>query len=378
MVVTIDATPAIKRLGGVTEYTRQLLTHLGELDHDNTYRLVTFSLFRSRTQPLPELPANFRERAIPLPARIIDRMWRQAGIPPLELFLGRPDLLFFPNIFIPYTFTPTVVTVHDLAWLKFPQFAPAGEHREFKRALVRCRQASHFIAVSQSTKKDLVEEAGISPDKITVIYEGYDDLLRTPPPVKRIAAFRKRWQLGSGPYLLFVGTIEPRKNLVRLLYAFSRFKKSTGQPHKLVLAGRPGWQYQETKKAIEESVFRQDIVMIGSLSSTDRHLAFRGADLVVFPTLYEGFGLPILEAQAAEKPILTGTGSSLEEVGGKGIFSVNVQDEKAIADGLNQLATDSKLRRDLIHEGLTNLKRFSWKKTAEETLKVFEKVVGVT
>jgi len=375
MVIGIDATAAVKRLGGVTEYTRQLLTHLGTIDHENKYRLVTFSLFRSHTQPLPKLPANFKERAVPMPGRVIDRMWRRAGIPPLELFTGRVDALYFPNIFMPYTHSPTVVTVHDLAWLLFPEIAPGGEADEFRSCLMRAvRTAKKVIAVSEATKRDLIKVARVPEDKIAVVYEGYDETLRRKPSPEKLDGFRQRHGLGTDPYFLHVGTIEPRKNLVRLISAFDTFKSESKLPHRLVLLGRFGWKDEAIRAAIDQSAYKDAIHTPGPLSDADRRFAYWAADAVVFPSLYEGFGIPVLEGQAAEKPILTGDGGSLPEVTGASALVVDVKNEEAIADGLNQLATDTKLRHDLVRKGLTNIKRFSWEKMAQETKTLFEEV----
>lgn len=375
MLIGIDATPAIKRLGGVTEYTRQLLTHLGATDHDNFYRLVTFSLFRSQTQKLPKLPANFKERAVPLPGRVVDRMWRKAGIPPLEPFIGRPDLLFFPNIFTPYTLTPTVITVHDLSWLLFPEMAPDGEVDEFRSCLMRAvRTAKKVIAVSEATKRDLVRVADIPEEKIVVIYEGYDETLRKKPSNDALHAFRERCGLGDDPYFLHVGTLEPRKNLARLIGAFDRFKLTSKLPHRLVLLGRFGWKDEVIRAAIGQSPHKDAIHTPGPLPDDDRRLAYWAADAVVFPSLYEGFGIPVLEGQAAEKPVLTGDGGSLPEVTDSSSLVVDVNNEQAIAEGLHKLATATSLRHDLIRRGLVNIKRFSWQKMARETKALFEEV----
>lgn len=375
MRIGIDATPAIKQLGGVSEYTKQLVRHLSAIDRENSYQLVTFSLFRSQTTPLPALSKNFQERAVPLPASIIDRMWRRAGIPPLELFTGRVNLLFFPSIFMPYTFSPTIVAIHDLAWLRFPELAPEGEATEFRSCLSRAvRTARHVITISDSTKKDLTEIAHVPAEKITVIGLGYDQSIARRPSAAELTDFRARHSLGDAPFFLHVGTIEPRKNLVRLVRAFSLLKEKTGLPHQLVFIGRFGWKYTEVLQAIEESRSKEAIKMLGTLSDTDRRLAYWAADALVFPSLYEGFGIPILEGQAAQKPVLTGTGGSLKEVGGDSVLSIDVTNEEAIAEGLQRLATDQRLVRDLVKKGSENVKRFSWQKTAQETLSVFREV----
>lgn len=375
MKIGIDATAAVKQLGGVSEYTRQLIRHLAAIDHTNRYRLVTFSLFRSQTTPLPMLPGNFRERAVPLPAKVIDRMWRKSGLPPLELFAGKVDVLLFPNIFTPYVFSPAVVTVHDLSWLRFPKLAPRGESREFRASLMRAtRAAKALIVPSQATKRDLEELADVAPAKITVISEGFDETLRKKPAVTALQQFRQRIGIGDAPYFLFMGTIEPRKNLVRLIRSFEQFKEKTKLPHKLILVGRVGWGGEETKNAIAASSAKKDIVPTGSLNDQDRRLAYWGADSIVFPSLYEGFGLPIIEGQAAERPVLAGTGGSLAEVGRDSVLVVDAADEGAIARGLEQLATDRELRASLVKQGLVNIKRFSWKRCARETLTLLDMV----
>lgn len=375
MRVAIEGTVAIKRLGGISEYARQLIVHLSRVDEHNDYTILTTALNRRETYALPELAKRFHERKLIMPARVIEQMWRQTGYPSMEMLCGPFDVALFPRPVMCRTHAPSVAAIHDLSWLKFPELAPKVDRQKHLHDLRNVAQhATAILAISQATKQDIVEHLGVDPQRIYVTMLGYDEALAEKPSTEAIAQFRATHGLGDVPYFLHVGTLEPRKNLVRLVHAFSAFKKRSLLPHKLVLAGRAGWLFEDIHQAIADSAVSSDIVLAGAIGTADRVSAYWGAQVVVFPSLYEGFGLPILEAQCAHRPVITGSNSSLAEVGGDSVVYVDVKDESALAHQLYQLATKEALREQLVKKGLNNIKRFSWDKTARETLAVLDHV----
>lgn len=376
MNIAIEATAGIKNLGGISEYTRQLTSHIG-VDTVNRYTIATVSLFRHDTNPLEKLPDNFNHRPINLPARLVEASWYFYGRPSLDWWVGQQDVILFPRPLITASRARRVAVVHDLSWLILPHLADQSNINRYRQALTRTvKEADHLIAVSSATKLDLMKHFDVPEDRVTVTHLGFDQSLRAKIGQADIARFRTKFHLGVDPYFLHVGTLEPRKNLSTLVEAFGIFKKKNVTKHKLVLAGRQGWMYQDIIDTVENSVYRSDIILTGAIDENERHCAYAASELVVFPSLYEGFGLPILEGQAAGKSVLTGTGGSLTEIGQGSVLAVDVRSASEVAHGLERLVFDHNLRRQLISKGLQNLKRFDWNKTATQTVKVLEAVVG--
>lgn len=375
MRIGIEGTVAIKQLGGISEYARQLIQHLGKIDHENTYRIATASLFRSHTTALPSLPSNMQERPIPVPARLLEESWYRFGRPSLSYLTGDADVLFYPRPLLTHSSIPAVATVHDVSWLLLPHLATAGDLRRYEHALWRTVDLSqHIITVSEATKQDLMHMFKVPEHRVSVTYLGYDEALTSPPTKDEIDQFRRRYHIGEAAYFLHVGTLEPRKNIKRLVQAFSKVKHSTKIPHKLVLLGRPGWLYQDVIDAIAKSAGKDDIIIIGNVDFAVKRVAYWGALAVVIPSLYEGFGLPIVEAQACHRPVMAGSGGSLQEVGADAVLRCAVEDADALAEGLRRIVDDTHLRQDLVKRGQANITRFSWTNTARQTKTILERV----
>jgi glycosyltransferase involved in cell wall biosynthesis len=225
-----------------------------------------------------------------------------------------------------------------------------------------------IIAVSEATKKDLVKVMKVSPKRIKVIHEAVDQKIFRKQPESKINLVRKKYGLAKD-YFIYVGTIQPRKNLVRLIEAFS---KMPSKKYDLVLAGKPGWLYDEIYQAPKKFGVEERVKFLGFVDTEDLTSLYSGALSFVFPSLYEGFGLPILEAMACRLPVLTSNTSSMPEVSGSRAILVDPKNVEDIAKGLNLLSRNEKLRTELANKGWEWSKSFSWEKTARETLKVLE------
>ena len=237
-----------------------------------------------------------------------------------------------------------------------------------------CRWALKIIAVSENTKKDLISLYGVPEEKIAVIYEGVSD----PPTGGQFSIFnfqsKSKIQISKlKPYFLFVGRIEARKNVARMVEAFDLFKKKCGTNHKLVLAGKLGFGYEVIENCKLNIENFSDVIELGYVSEEEKWELLRGAEGFLFPSLYEGFGLPVLEAQAFGVPVLTSSTSSLPEVAGEnGAIFVNPESVEDIALGIEKLALDSTLRSAIIENGLQNVTRFSWEKCAKGIAEVLK------
>ncbi|HZU39223.1 MAG TPA: glycosyltransferase family 1 protein [Gemmataceae bacterium] len=360
---------------GVGFHVLNLLRALADLDRDNEYLLYyqcglleSASVFQNR----PQQP-NFRLRPVRAPRSWPGerpRLWWQYRLP-LAIRRDRLDVFHSPNHFLPELSTPpTVVTIHDVAYFSMDHLYSAGVTEGLRvwtqRALER---ASAVIALSENTRQDL-ERLGVAPERIRVIYGGGNIVPEGAIQYERRDELRQRLGLPE-QYILFVGTLHPRKNVPFLLRSFARLKKEMGLPHKLVLAGQRHAAADEIERLIGELGLSQDVIITGYVQDWEMPLLYKMADLFVLPTLYEGFTLVTLEAMAYGCPVIsTDTSSIREGVGDAGIL-VPVNDDEALADAMRSVLTDPALRARLVERGLTQASRFTWSRCAQDTLAVY-------
>jgi glycosyltransferase involved in cell wall biosynthesis len=266
---------------------------------------------------------------------------------------------------------PTVITVYDLSFVHYPAAFPAGR-RNYLRLMARhsCRRADRVIAISESTRRDIVKQWGVPADKITVAYPGVGDEFG-PRPAEEVAAFRQRRELPER-FILHVGTLQPRKNLVRLIQAYRRL----GSEVKLVLAGGRGWLYQEILAEIERHQLKNDVLLAGYLPEEELALWYNAAAVLAYPSLYEGFGFPVVEAMACGIPVVTSTVSSMPEAAGDAALLVDPHDCDALADALHQALEDQGARELMRTKGFQQAAKFSWNRTAVETVSAYQQVLG--
>lgn len=371
MLIGIDASRALRaQRTGTENYSLQLIRHLLTLESGHRFRLYCD---HPRPNALADLGAagQTEVRVIPFP-----RLWTHLRLS-AEVKAHPPDVLFVPSHVLPLLHPRrSVVTVHDLGYTAFPE-----AHRRFNRWYLAAgtrfsaRTARHVLADSQATKEDLVRHCGVDPAHVTVVYLGRDTTLAPVVDMASLAEVQKKLGIAQSgrlrPYLLTVGTLQPRKNLVRLIEAFALVRLT--QPELcLVLAGQRGWLSDPIFQRVEDLGLQQHVLFPGFVSDDDLPALLSGALAFAFPSLYEGFGFPVLEAQACGTPVLTSTTSSLPEVAGEAALFVDPMNTEAIADGLLRLVIDSTLREHLRSAGFANIQRFSWQRCARETLYILE------
>ncbi len=359
--IAIDASRiTAARRTGTENYALQLLRALLELDNKHQYLLY----FRD-TPPANLLPANPRVKYRVIPWR---RMWTHIRFA-WALWRDRPDVTFVPAHVLPLFFPgPSVVTVHDLGYIYFPNAHP-GFARHYLEWSTKhsAEHATRIIADSLATVRDLSAHYGISQNKIALVYPGVNETLhREDDPATRDAV-RARYNLPAR-YLLFVGTLQPRKNIVRIVQGYAHWRAKQANPDvSLVLAGPEGWLYDPAwTRGIE------GIVMPGYIADEDMPGLYSAAEALLFPSLHEGFGFPVLEAMRCGIPVITSNTSSLPEVAGEAALLINARDVDAIRDAIDQILTDQNLRQNLIAKGYEQVKRFTWKRAAEQTLHALE------
>ena len=309
-----------------------------------------------RDAPSPALFPYSTQRVIPF-----RRLWTHARLS-WEMVTHPPDLLFVPAHVLPLVCPlPAVVTVHDLGYRHFPDAHPLAQRLYLDWSTrFSASRAAHIIADSQATRRDLVQLCGIPENKITVVYPGRDESFTRVDP----AAVCAKYNLPER-YLLHVGTLQPRKNLLRLIEAASHQSSVIN----LVLVGRRGWLSQP----ILEAARRHDVRVLEYVPDEDLAGLYSGATAFVFPSLYEGFGFPVLEAMACGTPVICSNTSSLPEVAGEAALTVDPLDTAALSTAIARVLDDSALRESLIARGYEQIQKFSWEHAARETLIVLER-----
>jgi glycosyltransferase involved in cell wall biosynthesis len=357
------------RRSGIGRYLDRLLTALPTaLGGDE---LVVYA-GSDAGPPHPALASSWRRARVSADRPPLRIAWEHAMLPiaarrdRLDLFHGTMNVL--PR-FLP---CPAIVTIHDLAFLRWPDQVPARRYRYLSAGVAAAAgRAARIIAVSESTKTDVVELLAVDPARISVTPLGVDARFRPPSPEER-TAFRERQNLVQ-PYLLAVGNLEPRKNLPGLLRAFARLAPEV--PHDLVLIGAEGWLTGEFHSTLAGLRLGERVRMTGFVSDEDLPLWYGAADLFVYPSLYEGFGLPVVEAMACATPVVTSNTSSLPEVAGDAALLVAPADD-ALALGIRRVLTDPALAHDLRRRGQARAAEFTWERTAERTVAVYREVAG--
>jgi glycosyltransferase involved in cell wall biosynthesis len=274
--------------------------------------------------------------------------------------------------------TRTVVTVHDLSTLLFPQFhlCSTVELHEKKIRFVR-QQADVVIAVSENTRRDVIEHLGVPPDRVHVVYEAADAQFHPIEDTGTVATVVHRYGLTPNNYVLTVGTLEPRKNQTRLVEAFHLLRQGRAVTNlKLVLAGRKGWLYDDLFRRVEELGLTKDVVFTGVVPDKDLPALMNGALMFVYPSLYEGFGLPVLEAMACGVPVITSNLSSLPEIAGNATLLVDPYDVEGLAETMRHLIENEAARATLCSKGLSQAARFSWEEAAKQTIRIYKGEAG--
>jgi len=364
MNIGIDASRAARgQRTGTENYSLHVIRELVGLGSMHQFTLY----FNQPPCPglVPDMP-NVRKRVIPFP-----RLWTHARLA-TEMLLHAPDVLFVPSHVLPLAHPPAVATIHDLGYRYFPETHTQRARRYLEWGTRHNARASRLIiADSRATRDDLMKFYGVPESKIRVAYPGLRpdlDPVRDPGLVK---AALDRYGIRE-PYALYVGTLQPRKNLVRLIDAFARVP----EPCVLVLTGKKGWLYAEILRRAESLGIGHRVVFTGYVPDEDLPALLSGASLFAFPSLYEGFGMPVLEAMACGVPVVCSDSSSLPEVTGDAALLVPPTDTDALAAAMNRVLTDEGLRRALIARGLERAREFTWSRCAGEILKALEEAAA--
>jgi glycosyltransferase involved in cell wall biosynthesis len=364
MLIGIDASRAARpERTGTEAYSLYLIRAM--LDAAPQHR---FRLYADRRLPGELGAPNAEPCVIPFP-----RLWTHARLS-AEMLRRAPDALFVPAHVVPLAHPRAVVTVHDLGYLHFPQAHPPLA-RLYLDLSTRwnVRAAAHVIADSHATQDDLVRRYAARPDKISVVYPGRDESLRRVHDAAAIEIVKRRYGI-AGEYLLYLGTLQPRKNLARLITAFSALRPAPSNLQ-FVIAGAKGWLYADIFAQAKQLELQDRVLFPGRIADEDKAALISGAVALVFPSLYEGFGLPVVEAMQCGTPVICSNTSSLPEVAGDAALQVDPLDIEALAQAMRQLLDDAALRRTLVERGYAQAARFSWAACAARVLSAIESVM---
>ncbi len=365
MLIGIDGNEAnVGKRVGIGEYACELLWQFYKISSAD-YRIF----LKTNPRSLPEERSGWKYQLIQP-----KKLWTQIGLP-FYLYTHRPkpDVFFSPTHYAPrFCPSPVVIAIMDLSYFHFPEMFKKSDLYQLKHwTTYSIKKATRVLAISQATKNDIIKHYHLNPGKIVVTYPG----LKAPGKGDSnsdsdMETTRKKYGI-SNEYLLFVGTIQPRKNIARLIQAFSMLQSKNID---LVLVGKKGWLYEEILEAPKKFEVEDRVKFLDFVPDADLPILYRGALCFILPSLYEGFGLPVLEAMANDCPVITSNVSSLPEVAGDAAILVDPESIESIKEGIERLLNDKKLREELIEKGRQQVKKFSWEKCARETLAVLEEV----
>jgi glycosyltransferase involved in cell wall biosynthesis len=378
MRVAIDYSAAVNQRAGVGRLVRNQILALAELDADNEYRLV---YARPNRGSLPHFPRarNFTRREVGLRERWLTILWHRAKVPvPADWLSGPVDIFHSPDFVLPpLRHARGILTVHDLAFLMRPECAHAQLRQYLEDVVPRSvRRADFIIADSENTRNDLVVLLGVQPSSIAVVPGGVEARFKPVTDTMLLQAVRRRLGIGDAPFVLAIGVLEPRKNLSRLMDAFQVVKGRGLVPTnlKLVLAGGKGWLFDDIIEHHARSPIRNDIVLPGFVSDDLLPALYSASHAFAFPSLYEGFGLPILEAMACGTPVVSSRASCLPEVADGAALMIDPNDVDDLAGALERVVIDAELRARLVEQGRRRAAQYTWRAAAEQLLDVYRRV----
>jgi len=375
--IVIDYTPAYEQGGGIGRYVRELTSALSQLDTSTSYRLFVLG---AKVDNLIQPPnTNFIWKPTRLTPQWSARLWHRARVPlPVEMFTGKIDLFHATDFVLPPTLptTKTLLTVHDLSFIRVPEAASPPLKAYLDTVVPRSvKRADHILADSQATKDDLIDLYNTPESKITVLLSGVDQRFKRVPESQSSKQILTKHGLDNKKYLLSVGTVQPRKNYSRIIRALARLRQQGLDLHYAIVGGK-GWLEDEMYQTINETHLQDYVHILGFVDDIDLPTLYTHSECLLITSLYEGFGLPILEAMACGTPVITSNLSSLPEVAGNAGILVDPLNVDAIADATYTILTDSQHRNQLIEAGYQQVKYFTWERSATHLKSIYDMLLS--
>jgi glycosyltransferase involved in cell wall biosynthesis len=383
--IAIDATPILPKPSGIGLYVANLVKALGELRSQESFELnlIYQPGLKNWLKGNLSFPGYLQDyssqsdsnlRSFPIPVRLSNLFiqFPKLFLPRFEQAFGAPDVVHGTNYtMFPLRQSQKVMTIYDLTFVRYPEYANSTV-KAYAERVQRCLKWTDLVlTISESSKQDIVQFLGVKPEKVMVT-----PLASRYSSNTLIESYESVQYDFSKPYILFVSTIEPRKNIINLISAFDELKQKHHLDHQLVLIGQKGWLYEEIFARIARSPYRESIHHLSYLSDQRVALFYSKADVFVYPSYYEGFGLPVLEAMTLGAPVVAANASSLPEVAGDAAILINSGDVTEIAEAILQVVTDTQLRDRLIQKGKERSQQYSWENTAKATLNAYKLLVS--
>lgn len=368
MRILIDAQPLLEPLAGIGRYAKSLLTAFSRMELQDEFYLFYGASMRPRRVRLPEFSnPGFNSKIIRFPGKIYRLLTEKLKILPPSSFIGRFGLYHGLNYYVPASSGPKIVNIYDMSFRLYPQYFTPERIRDIgRKAAASAVRADRIITGSISAKEDIVELLGVPAARVSVIANGVEKCFRVIGEKER-EEFRVSRNLPE-KFILFVGTVEPRKNLTALLKAFHKMGlRDTG----LVIAGGRGWMYDELFAELKRLNLGDRVIFTGYLPDEDLPKIYSCASVFAYPSVYEGFGFPPLEAMACGVPVVTGDRSSLPEIAGDAGICVDPEEPGALADALSGVLKDGGLRKRMVEKGLARAAGYTWEKCAAETYDLY-------
>jgi glycosyltransferase involved in cell wall biosynthesis len=356
---------------GIGTYIRNLLRHLARTDQDTEFVLLCGE---ADLGVAAQLGPNFRAVLEPSPNYSL----REQVHVPWVLRRERPNVYHAPHYVLPAGVRcPSVVTIHDCIHLMFPQYLPNRVAYAYARAQMwsAARRSNCILTVSEASKRDILHLFNVAPEKIVVVYNAIDSHFSVTPSEEAVARVRERYQLDHR-FVLYVGNIKPHKNLVRLIEAFDELRRGELDDLKLLIIGDQISKLPALRRAVHRHKIHKHVRFLGYLADDQLAILYRLASVFAFPSLYEGFGLPPLEAMASGTPVVTSNVSSLPEVVGGAAVLVDPYDVDAIVDGLRRVLTNPTLAAEMRQKGIERAREFSWERSVAKTWGVYQQIAG--
>ncbi|GEA30422.1 MULTISPECIES: glycosyltransferase family 4 protein [Clostridium] len=376
MKISLELQPCLKNKSGIGIYTYELSKRLQEYNYITLYGDIFNFINRNNIEKDID-GLNFNKNIFSLfPYGVYRRMWNYVPIRYNWLFNDQSDIYHFFNFIVPPRIEGKVITtIHDMTYELYPETMDKKNLKRIKSDIhYSVNRADKIITVSESSKNDIMKFLSVDEAKIEVVYNGveYDKFNKYYSEDEK-SKIRVKYTLPKD-YILYMGTLEPRKNIESIIEAFSLFKKEntvSNQNIKLVIAGKKGWLFENIFNLVNKLSLKDDVIFTDYIDENDKSIIYNMASLFVFPSLYEGFGIPVLEAMASSVPVITSNVSSLPEVAGDAAILVEPKDIKSIAKYMSKVLADKKLRNNLIREGHEQAKKFTWESSVEKLVNIY-------
>lgn len=379
MKILIEGSPTFGPRSGVGQYVAYLLKALAEVDTQNQYTIFGF-LFFGRPKPPQDIIGknNIRYKFVRiLPGRVFNRLRKNHLAPPVDLLLGSSfDVALFTNFTrLPLALTKrSVVIIYDLSFVLYGQYSERRNRVDLaKNVGASIAKSDHVITISESSKQEIIEYYKIDPRKISIISPAVDHAIFYPRSTQEIIGVKSKFNI-KNDYILYTGTLEPRKNIAGILAAYEQLPADLQKKTSLVLAGGKGWKDEGIKALVQAAQIKLDVITTGYVADEDLPALYSGALVFAFPSHYEGFGMPPLEAMACGVPVITSDNSSLPEVVGDAGITVAADDTKALTEAMHTVLVDNTKAAHMSKQGLVQAQRFSWAGSGRQLVHLINEV----